>query len=81
MASIRDHMFVCAAAESGSHGEVQDNLQGRTIPQIGENPWQTVYSQQNFKPDYRDEFTNEILPRALIQEAIREELDYLNQHV
>ena len=40
-----------------------------------------AYDLRNFKDVYRDEYTNEVLPHALVVEAIREELNYFNNTV
>ena len=39
------------------------------------------WGSRNFKEVYRDECTNEVLPKELIHAAIQEELSYFNQHV
>ena len=35
----------------------------------------------HFKDNYRDEYTNELLPSAWVRDAIYDELDYFNKHV
>ena len=40
-----------------------------------------TFDDRNFKPLYRDEYTNEILPAHLIKAAIIDELDYFNSKV
>ena len=39
------------------------------------------YHSDNFKPQYLDEYTGEVLPRDLIHEAIIDELNYFNDRV
>ena len=42
---------------------------------------QVTFADQNFKAEYRDEYTGEILPRHLVREAMVNELTYFNEHV
>ena len=39
------------------------------------------YDVKDVKPVYLDEYTREALPHALVMEAIKEELEYVNQRV
>ena len=48
-------------------------LKGGTLP-VG-------YRSENFRHQYLDEYTGEVLPTDLIQEAIVEELNYFNERV
>ena len=36
---------------------------------------------EKFKPQYRDEYTQELIPKDLVEEAIAEELGYFNDRV
>ena len=38
-------------------------------------------SYDHWKPEYRDEYTGEILKHELVQDAMRDELDDFNEHV
>ena len=38
-------------------------------------------SYDNWKPRYSDEYTGEVLPHNLVQDAMIDELDYFNEHV
>ena len=40
-----------------------------------------TYANHNFKQDYKDEYTSEVLPRHLVREAMVNELSYFNKHV
>ena len=51
------------------------------VTKVGGGHIQLDWDERNFKELYRDEYTGEILPRHLIQEAIKEELSYSNAHV
>ena len=41
----------------------------------------TVPLHRYFKEGYRDEYTNELLPRVWVEDAMQEELEYVNQKV
>ena len=65
---MHNHIGVNAVKSKPETTGVEENVKGTPIPQTGSKPWHTVYNQ-------------EMLPPALIQAAIRKELDDLNQHV
>ena len=50
-------------------------------PKVGGGHIEISFDPRNFKPMYRDEYTNEILPEDLVRAAICEELTYFNDRV
>ena len=50
-------------------------------PKLGGGHVDIMFDPRNFKPIYRDEYTNEVLPEALVRAAICEELAYFNDKV
>ena len=66
----------CAAADAAS-----PSLKPGALPVHGGGTVQVNYAIRDFKAAYVDEYTREVLPHALVQEAIREELEYFNPHV
>ena len=50
-------------------------------PKLGHGHVEIMFDPRNFKPIYRDEYTNEVLPEALVRAAICEELAYFNHKV
>ena len=54
---------------------------GSKCPKVGGGHVEISFDDRNFKPIYRDEYTNEILPEALVRSAICEELTYFNDRV
>ena len=50
-------------------------------PKVGGGHVEIKFDARNFKPVYRDEYTNEVLPESLVRAAICEELAYFNDKV
>ena len=52
-----------------------------TCHKVGGGHIEIEYDEKNFRKQYRDEYTNEVLPDDLVRAAIREELNYFNKVV
>ena len=48
------------------------------VTKVGGGHITIQFDPRNFRPEYRDEYTNELLPAHLIRAAIIDELDYFN---
>ena len=59
-------------------GEVAPTSQ---CPKVNGGHVEISFDSRNFKPVYRDEYTNEVLPDDLVRAAICEELTYFNDRV
>ena len=80
--------FVCTVAQSKTNDEphANDNPAGTaiattSIPLVAGGKLPIQYEQHNFKSEYKDEYTGEVLPTHLVRAAMEEELSYFNAHV
>ena len=58
-----------------------DNKKRFTKFHCSDGSMHTVPLHEHFKEQYRDEYTNEILPRSWVEAAIQVELNYFNENV
>ena len=61
--------------------QAKENRGMTTALRMADGSLRVVPLQQNFRPSYKDEYTNIQLPSSWVQEAIREELQYFNDNV
>lgn len=72
-----DPHFLCSASRIRGYGAESKVLGTCQMKRTSGDTMNIVYNALSFKKAYHDEYTGELLPEALVREAIIEELNYL----